>query len=125
MESLVNFLLTDQNGIGGASIGIGYVSHKYVHTRLNCECHFISKAVTGSVLWILLSQLANPVSLSDSQKRNEASFVPVTDDKVFDGGMTGKDINLSEVLAGLLTRNGVLMQILINAVLVRAGSRGM
>ena len=81
--------------------------------------------MTGSVLWILLSQLANPVSLSDSQKRNEASFVPVTDDKVFDGGMTGKDINLSEVLAGLLTRNGVLMQILINAVLVRAGSRGM
>ena len=78
--------------------------------------------MTGSALWILLSQLANPVSLSDTQRRNEASLLPVTDDKVFDGGLEGKDINLSEVLAGLLTRNGVLMQILINAVLVRAGS---
>ena len=27
MESLVNFLLTDQNGLGGASISIGYVSY--------------------------------------------------------------------------------------------------
>ena len=26
VESLVNFLLTDQNGLGGASISIGYVS---------------------------------------------------------------------------------------------------
>ena len=27
VESLVNFVVTDQNGLGGASIGIGYVSY--------------------------------------------------------------------------------------------------
>ena len=32
VESLVNFVLTDQNGLGGASIGIGYVSDNYPHT---------------------------------------------------------------------------------------------
>merc|ERR1719500_1385735 len=57
VESLVNFVVTDQNGLGGASIGIGY-------------------AVAGSFVWILLSQLANPVSLSESQTRNEGPSLP-------------------------------------------------
>ena len=67
-----------------------------------------------------MSQLANPVSLSDSKTSKEGLILPTTDEKVFDG----KDISLSEVLAGLLTKNGVLMQIVINAVLVRAGFIG-
>ena len=80
--------------------------------------------MTGSVVWILLSQLANPISVSESKTRPNADLIlPLTENKVFDGA-AGKDISLSEVLAGLLTRNGVLMQIVINAVLVRAGSRG-
>ena len=29
VESLVNFVVTDQNGLGGASIGIGYVGFQY------------------------------------------------------------------------------------------------
>ena len=70
-----------------------------------------------------MSQLANPISVSESKTRNEDLILSVTEDKVFDGA-AGKDISVSEVLAGLLTRNGVFMQILINAVLVRAGSRG-
>ena len=73
-----------------------------------------------------MSQLANPVSLSESQTRSEGPSLPaIADDKVFEGGGgPGKDISVSQVLAGLLTRNGVLLQIVINAVLVRAGSGG-
>ena len=121
MESLVNFVVTDQNSLGGASIGIGYVSFYYPSHR---KYHFISKGVTSAIFWILLSQLANPISVSESKTRPNADLIlPLTENKVFDGA-AGKDISLSEVLAGLLTRNGVLMQIVINAVLVRAGSRG-
>ena len=79
--------------------------------------------MTGSVVWILLSQLANPISVSERETRNEDLTLPVTEDKVFDGA-AGKDtISVTEVLAGLLTRNGVLIQIVINAVLIRACSR--
>ena len=77
--------------------------------------------MTGAILWVALTQIANPISLSDSKTSTEDFILPVIDDKDFDGG-GGKDISLSEVLSGLLTRNGVLMQILINAVLVRTGS---
>ena len=69
----------------------------------------------------MLTQLANPVSLSDRTTRNEGLSLPIIDDKDFDGG-GGKDISLSEVLGGLLTKQGALMQILINAVLVRTDS---
>jgi len=101
VESLVNFLVTDQNSLGGASIGIGY-------------------GVTSAILWVLLSQLANPISVSERETRNEDLTLPVTEDKVFDGA-AGKDtISVTEVLAGLLTRNGVLIQIVINAVLSAA-----
>ena len=68
-----------------------------------------------------MSQLANPVSPSDSTTRNEGLILSLTDDKDLD--RAGKeDISLSQVLGGLLTKNGVLMQIVINAVLVRTGS---
>ena len=77
--------------------------------------------MTSSIVWLLLSQLANPVSLSDKTTRNEDLILPITDDKDFDGG-GGKDISLSEVLGGLLTKQGALMQIVINAVLVRTDS---
>ena len=77
--------------------------------------------MTSSIVWLLLSQLANPVSLSDRTTRKEGIIRPITDDKDFDGG-GGKDIRLSEVLGGLLTKQGALMQIVINAVLVRTDS---
>ena len=77
--------------------------------------------MTSSILWLLLSQLANPISLSDRTTRKESIIRPITDDKDFDGG-GGKDIRLSEVLGGLLTKQGALMQIVINAVLVRTDS---
>ena len=79
--------------------------------------------MTGAILWVALTQIANPISLSDSKTSQESLILPTTDQKVFDGG-AGQDISLSEVLAGLLTRNGVLMQIVINAVLVRTCSGG-
>merc|ERR1711997_1299839 len=89
VESLVNFVVTDQNSLGGASIGIGY-------------------GVTSAIFWILLSQLADPISVSESKTRPNADLIlPLTENKDFDGS-AGKDISISEVLAGLLTRNGVL-----------------
>ena len=78
------------------------------------------QGLTAPIVWILLSQLANP----STSKKRRTDVIPTPD------VLNGKDFDLDErketkvslfedVLPGMLTKNGVLTRILINGVLVR------
>ena len=116
LESLVNFIVTDQRGLGGASISLGYVSP----LSLLLPLYITTQGLTAPIIWILLTQLANPST--NKKRRNEE--LPLT------GAFSGKEIEesgtkndkislLGDVLPGMLTKNGVLTRIVINGVLVR------
>merc|ERR1711971_849798 len=104
LEELSNFVLSDQNSVGGAGIGIGY-------------------GIASSLFWLGLAQLGNPSSKkrsSDTEQSRLASqgWLPHSDLKR--QGEEREEISLTEdVLPSLLARNSVLQQILINTVLVR------
>ena len=68
--------------------------------------------MSGIVVNYAWSQIANPVSVSERKGGN----VDLRD-RVFDGA-DGNDASVSEVLSGMMTKNGVLMQVIINTVKV-------
>ena len=74
----------------------------------------ISKAVSGIIVNYAWSQLANPVPVAERKSRIGDGLSPPTDtrDRVFN------DASVSEVLAKMMTKNGVLMQVIINTVKV-------
>ena len=63
------------------------------------------------------SQLANP--LPEKKRRNDGGLLLFSDheDRVFDGD-AGPEASVSNVLDGMMTKNGVLMQFIINTVKV-------
>ena len=120
-ESLVNFILSDQNSLVNAGIGIGYVSFDFfvsVH-------HLILSAaqgITGILFWLGLAQLGNP---SSKRRSGEAEDVGLASEGWLHTGLQrqgeDREVSLTEdVLPSLLTRNSVVQQILINTVLVSA-----
>ena len=78
------------------------------------------QGLTAPIIWILLSQLANPVP---SDKRRDGHILvtdPLTGKDLDESGTKNTKISLfRDVLPGMLTKNGVLTRILINGVLVR------
>ena len=75
--------------------------------------------MSGIVVNYAWSQIANPVSVSERKGGNVEGLIPNSDlrDRVFDGA-DGNDASVSEVLSGMMTKNGVLMQVIINTVKV-------
>merc|ERR1712168_515802 len=102
-DKLANFLLKDQNAAGGVGIGIGY-------------------AIAGSLWWIGLSQLGNPISTKkrnfDNQDDVNTGWLSVPSGNIVRQGQEKDEISIfDDILPSLLTRNGALMQILVQGVL--------
>ena len=120
-ESLVNFILSDENSLVNAGIGIGYVSFdlfvSVYHLILSA-----AQGITGILFWLGLAQLGNP---SSKRRSGEAEDVGLASEGWLhtDLQRQGEDREVSlteDVLPSLLTRNSVVQQILINTVLVSA-----
>ena len=120
-ESLVNFILSDENSLKNAGIGIGYVSFdlfvSVYHLILSA-----AQGITGILFWLGLAQLGNP---SSKRRSGEAEDVGLASEGWLhtDLQRQGEDREVSlteDVLPSLLTRNSVVQQILINTVLVSA-----
>ena len=80
------------------------------------------QGIASSLAWIALSQLGNPTSKRRSSSVDDldmSGWSPLTsdDDKVSRTGTSEISI-IDDILPNMMTKNGVLMQILINAVLV-------
>ena len=75
--------------------------------------------MSGLVVNYAWSQLANPVPVSEKKIENGEGLIPTLDhqDRVFDIA-SGNDESVYEVLRGMMTKNGVLMQVIINTVKV-------
>ena len=86
MEGLANFILTDQIALGGAGIGIGYVSSEvlsrersplsrllrfFVLLKPGTILWLFLQGIASSLLWLGLSQLGNPTTSSRRQLEQE------------------------------------------------------
>ena len=97
---------------------------------------FFLQGIASSLLWLGLSQLGNPITSSKRRQLEEKnSRLGIFDSNYLDSFTAANDIVttvdisdkrldnsvsiIDDVLPSLLTRNGVLQQILINGVLVR------
>ena len=121
-ESLVNFILSDENSLKNAGIGIGYVSF-YLFVSLYHLILSAAQGITGTLFWLGLAQLGNP---SSKRRSGEAEEVGLASEGWLPTGLQRQgeereELSLTEdVLPSLLTRNSVVQQILINTVLVSA-----
>ena len=81
--------------------------------------------MSGLVVNYAWSQLANPVPVSEKKIENGEGLIPTLDhqDRVFDIA-SGNDESVYEVLRGMMTKNGVLMQVIINTVKVSEACAG-
>ena len=80
-----------------------------------------SKAMSGIIVNYAWSQLANPVPVPVKKRRNgEDQLLPITAhrDRVFNED-AGSDASVSNVWDKMMTKNGVLMQVIINTVKVK------
>ena len=78
----------------------------------------ISKAASGILVNYAWSQLANPVPVSEKRRRNgeaQDQVLSIRDhrDRIFN------DASVSNVWDQMMTKNGVLMQVIINTVKVK------
>ena len=66
------------------------------------------------------SQIANPVAVSEKKTRNADGLLIFSDhrDRIFDGD-EGSEASFSNVLDGMMTKNGVGMQVIINITKVK------
>ena len=73
--------------------------------------------MSGIIVNYAWSQLANPVSVK--RRSGEDQLLPTTglQDRFFEGD-TGSDASVSNVWDKMMTKNGVLMQVIINTVKV-------
>ena len=79
--------------------------------------------MSGIIVNYAWSQLANPVPVSAKKRRNgEDQLLPITGhrDRFFNED-TGSDASVSNVWDKMMTKNGVLMQVIINTVKVSQG----
>ena len=116
LEGLANFILTDQIALGGAGIGIGYVSYSIKKQE---ECfNVFYQGIASSLYWLGLSQLGNPISSRKKSLSVDGRIGIFPSSSASEDDANKRVSFIDDVLPNMLTRNGVLQQILINGVLV-------